>query len=124
MSGADTIQMIMNDFLVRDDVLGAVAADREGLVLAAAGMPPEQAALVAALGAPLANVSDRAMTRLGSSAPELLTIDSTDGMLHVRGDGNLTLIVLTERCATIPLAAAMQSVLADLAAVVTPVVAR
>ena len=63
-----------------------VAASRDGIVLGAAGMPSEQAALIAALGAPLASISEQAMARLGGDVPELLTIDSAGGMLHVRGD--------------------------------------
>jgi len=108
--GAEAVQAILNQLFDRDDVLGVVAASREGLVLAVAGMPAEQAALVAALGAPLASVSERALERLGGNQPELLTIDSADGMIHVRGGRDLVLIALTERCETLPLGSMLASV--------------
>ena len=97
-------------------MLGVVAASREGLVLGSAGMPREQATLIAALGAPLASVAESVMDRLGGSRPELLSIDSADGMIHVRGTRDIALIALTDRCERGPLLPLFEQAIDDLAA--------
>jgi predicted regulator of Ras-like GTPase activity (Roadblock/LC7/MglB family) len=121
IGGAEAIQRQLQDLFARPDVLGVVAASRDGLVLGAVGMPADQAGLIAALGAPLASVADRAMERLGERAPNLLSISSPDGMLHVRGTRDLALIVLTDRCEMLPLIELMDLAVRDLAAVFSPV---
>lgn len=115
-AGADAIQRILNALFACDDVLGVVAANREGFVVGAAGMPLEHAALLAALGAPLASVSERAMERLGGARPEMLTIDCADGMLHVRCAHDLALVILTERRETLPLPAVFDGAIQELSA--------
>ena len=100
---AEEIQAVLHGVLECADVLGVVATSREGLVLGAAGVPSDHAELIAALGWPLARVAERTMERLGGGSPELISIVSGDGAIHVCGAGDLALIVLTDRRAIDPL---------------------
>ena len=120
-AGVQTIQQRLQELFDHAEVLGVVAASRDGLVLGAVGMPADQAGLIAALGSPLANVAERAMERLGEREPELLSISSPDGMLHVRGTPDLVLIVVTDRCEMLPMVALMAHGVRELVAVFSPV---
>lgn len=109
IGGSEAIQRLLNHLLDRDEVLGAVAASSEGLVLGVAGVPGDEAAALAALGASLAGVAQRTTARLCGGKPGLLTISSSDGMIHVRGEEDVALVVLTERCDATPLSLACET---------------
>ena len=121
LTGAEAIQGQLRNLFDHPNVLGVVAASRDGLVLGAVGMLEEQAGLLAALGAPLASVAERAMERLGERAPDLLSISSADGMLHVQGSRELAVIILTDRCEMAPLAELINAAMRELSAVLSPV---
>lgn len=116
-SGAALIQRILNELLERDEVLGIVATTQDGLVLGSAGIPEDQAVLVAALGAPLAGVAAQVIGRLGGDVAQSLSVNSPSGMVHVAGTPELALVVLTDRCELGPLANACDDAIEELSAI-------
>jgi predicted regulator of Ras-like GTPase activity (Roadblock/LC7/MglB family) len=116
-SGAALIQRVLDGLLERDEVLGIVATTRDGLVLGSAGIPDDQAVLVAALGAPLAGVAAQVIGRLGGEMAKSLSVNSPSGMVHVAGTPDLALVVLTDRCDLGPLASACDDAIGELSAI-------
>ena len=113
-SGAAMVQRVLDELLERDEVLGVVATTGDGLVLGAAGIPEDQAVVVAALGAPLAGVAAQVIGRLGGDVAQSLSVNSPSGMVHVAGTPDLALVVLTDRCDLGPLANACDDAISEI----------
>lgn len=118
-TGAAFVQQILDELLERDEVLGIVATTQDGLVLGAAGIPEDQATVVAALGAPLAGVAAQVIGRLGGDVAQSLSVNSPSGMVHVAGTPELALVVLTDRCDLGPLAQACDLAIEQLSSIFT-----
>ena len=97
---AGTIDQILLDLLRYEEVLGAVAISREGLVLGNVGVDGEDADLVGALGASLAGAADRIARRLGAGTADDITINTENGTVHLRTGGEFAVVLFSERCDT------------------------
>jgi predicted regulator of Ras-like GTPase activity (Roadblock/LC7/MglB family) len=81
-----------------EEVLGAVAISTEGLVVGSAGVSPQDADMVGALGAALVGAADRSARRLGAGAVREFSLGTEQGMVHLRNGGEFAVLLFTERC--------------------------
>jgi predicted regulator of Ras-like GTPase activity (Roadblock/LC7/MglB family) len=93
-----SVDGLLSRLLRYREVLGAVAFSRDGLVVGSAGVPAGDADRVGALGASLVGAAERTTRRLGAGVAEEMSFGTGDGMVHVRRDGDLAVMLFTERC--------------------------
>jgi len=92
------VDEILGDLLRYEEVLGAVAISREGLIVGSVGLDGEDADIAGAIGAPLVGVADLTARRLGAGGAGGLAIEATGGTIHVRFEGDFAVLVFSERC--------------------------
>ena len=111
---AGTIDDVLFGLLRYREVLGAVTISCEGLVVGSAGISPQDAEVVGALGAALVGATDRSARRLGAGPVQEFSLGTENGMVHLRNGGEFAILLFTERCdsmaATALCAEAVQSV--------------
>ena len=93
-----TVDGLLGRLLRYREVLGAVAFSRDGLVVGSAGVPISDADRVGALGASLVGAAERTTRRLGAGVADEMSFSTEDGMVHVRRDGDLAIMLFTDRC--------------------------
>jgi predicted regulator of Ras-like GTPase activity (Roadblock/LC7/MglB family) len=96
--GANTIDDVLFGLLRYREVLGAVTISCEGLVVGSAGISPQDADMVGALGAALVGAADRSARRLGAGAVREFSMGTDSGMVHLRNGGEFAVLLFTERC--------------------------
>ena len=95
---AKTIDDVLFELLQYREVLGAVTISCEGLVVGSAGISPQDADVVGALGASLVGATDRSARRLGAGAVREFSLGTDGGMVHLRNGGEFAVLLFTERC--------------------------
>ena len=96
------------------EVLGAVALSHDGLVVGCAGVPSADADRVGALGASLVGVAERTARRIGAGVVNDLSINTPDGMIHLRSGGDFAVMLLTDRCDSLAAGAICEAAVRDL----------
>ena len=107
--GVDSVDMILAELLRYEEILGAVALSREGLVVGSAVVSRADAEIVGALGASIVGAAERTARRLGAGVSDGITINTVDGMIHVRRAGEVAVMLFTEPCDAIALGAACET---------------
>jgi predicted regulator of Ras-like GTPase activity (Roadblock/LC7/MglB family) len=87
---------ILVDLLAHEEILGALAVSVEGLVIGCAGIDGSDAELAGALAAALVGATERTIRRLGAGTASLVSIITSDGMIHLGSGGDVALIVFSE----------------------------
>jgi predicted regulator of Ras-like GTPase activity (Roadblock/LC7/MglB family) len=95
---AATIDDVLFGLLRYREVLGAVTISCEGLVVGSAGISPQDAEVVGALGAALVGAADRSARRLGAGVIHEFSMGTANGMVHLRNGGEFAVLLFTERC--------------------------
>lgn len=98
MAETATVDQVLYDALRYREVLGAVAVSCEGLVVGCAGVGSADADLVGALGASLIGAADRTARRLGAGQANDVSLNTSEGMIHVRRGPEFAVLLFTERC--------------------------
>jgi predicted regulator of Ras-like GTPase activity (Roadblock/LC7/MglB family) len=120
MEDTQSVEAMLSELLEYEEVLGVIAVSVEGLVMGAAGVSGEDIDLAAALGASLVGAAERTTRRLGAGPATGLTINTGEGMLHLRNGGEFALIVFTEPCDGSAVTEACSSVMSRFANVLSP----
>ena len=114
----------VDDILFRllryQEVLGAVALSREGLVIGSAGVSRDDADRVGALSASLIGAADRTARRLGAVMADDISLNTPDGMLHLRSGGDFAVLLLTERCDSLAAGAVCEEAVREIQGLLTP----
>jgi len=103
------VDKILADLLRYEEVLGAVALSREGLVVGSAVVSRQDAELVGALGASLVGAAERTARRLGAGVAEGMTIVTADGMIYLRHAGDVAVMLFMEPCDAIAVGEACEA---------------
>jgi len=118
--GHSQLELMLNELLRFEEILGVIAVSVEGLVMGTSGVVGEDVDLAAALGASLVGVAERTTRRLGAGAATGLSIATTDGMVHLRNGGEFALILFTERCDSTLIMDACDNAMRHFAEVLSP----
>ena len=103
------VDQILAELLRYEEVLGAVALSREGLVVGSAVVSRQDAELIGALGASIVGAAERTARRLGAGVADGITINTADGMIHVRRAGDVAVMLFTEPCDALAINAACEA---------------
>lgn len=111
----DRIDDVLYKLLRYREVLGAVALSREGLVVGAAGVSRVDVERVGALGASLVGAAERTARRLGAGVADDISVNTSDGMLHLRSGGDFAVLLLSDRCDTLAAGAVCETAVTEIA---------
>jgi len=116
-----SIDQVLFKTLRYDEVLGAVAISREGLVVGRAGIGTDDAEVVGALGASLVGAAERTARRLGAGMAHDVNLNTADGMIHVQSGGDFAVVLFTERCDPLAIGALCESTVSEISGLLTDV---
>lgn len=116
-----SIDQVLFKTLRYDEILGAVAISREGLVVGRAGIGAEDAEVVGALGASLVGAAERTARRLGAGVAHDVSLNTADGMIHVQSGGDFAVVLFAQRCDPMAIGALCESTVSEISGLLTDV---
>jgi len=117
-SNVASVDAALQDLLRYAEVFGAVAINREGLVIGVAGVDCNQAEMVGALGASLLGVAERTSMGMGAGLVEHVTVTTREGMIHVHRGREVAILIFTSRVDSVVVAGLTMSALRVISEVV------
>ena len=115
-----SVDDVLFGLLRYEEVLGAVALSREGLVIGSAGVSRDDADRVGALGASLVGAAERTARRLGAGVASDICLTTPDGMLHLHHGGDFAVVLLTERCDSLAVGAVGEEAIGKIQGLLMP----
>ena len=91
------IDAILADLLDFEEVLAAVAINRDGLVVGSAGIDEADAEVVGVVAAPLVGAADLTTRRLGGGSASGVSVEAGQGTLHIRSGGDFAVVMFSEQ---------------------------